>query len=62
MPTRFTEITAKSIQDLQDIDSYKKAWRVLVGIRDSVGVPVLLVCHLAKYWQCDEAEIITKLR
>jgi hypothetical protein len=61
MVTRFTEITAKEIQTLQQIQDYKKAWRVLVSIRDAVDVPVLLLCHLASYWKVSEQSIIAVL-
>lgn len=61
MITRFSEITPKDLQLLQGIADYKAAWRVLVGIRDTVGSPVLLLCHLAKYWEVPEAEILASL-
>lgn len=61
MITRFSEITPKEIQLLQGIANYKAAWRVLVGIRDTVGSPVLLVCHLAKYWEVPETELLVSL-
>jgi hypothetical protein len=62
MMTSFTEITAKEIMRLQPTSDYKKAWRVLVGIRDAVGVPTLLLCHLASYWKVPEESIIAQLR
>jgi hypothetical protein len=59
--TPFTKITAKNIQVLQGLSDYKHAWRVLSGIRDSCGVNVLLLCHLAQYWSVDEKSIIAQL-
>jgi hypothetical protein len=59
--TSFSKLTIKDIAVLQDIN-YKQAWRVLASIRDSCGVNVLLVCHLAKYWDVDESAILDRLK
>jgi hypothetical protein len=59
--TSFSKLTIKDIAVLQDIN-YKQAWRVLASIRDSCGVNVLLVCHLAKYWEVDESAILDRLK
>jgi hypothetical protein len=59
--TSFSKLTIKDIAVLQDINC-KQAWRVLASIRDSCGVNVLLVCHLAKYWEVDESVILDRLK
>lgn len=59
--TSFTRITGKDIQILQDLPTYKAAWRVLDSIRNSCGVEVLLLCHLANYWRVEEKAIIARL-
>ncbi len=58
--TSFSKLTAKDFAVLQGTN-YKQAWRVLASVRDSCGVRVLLVCHLAKYWDVDESVILAKL-
>jgi hypothetical protein len=60
--TSFTKVTAKDIAVLQGMSNYKSAWRILSGIRDSCGVKVLLICHLANYWSVDESAIISQLK
>jgi hypothetical protein len=59
--TSFSKLTAKDVAVLQGVTP-KKAYRTLVGIRDSCGVRVLLVCHLANYWAVDESAILAKLK
>jgi hypothetical protein len=59
--TSFSKLTTKDFAILQGISCYKRAWRSLSNVRDSCGVKVLLVCHLAKYWDVEEAAIIAKL-
>jgi hypothetical protein len=61
MITRFSVINPKMLQMLQGIDTYKSAHRQHRTIIDSIGVPKLLICHLAKYLQLPEAEIIEGL-
>lgn len=58
--TPFTKLTAKHFAILQGI-SPKAAWRIMAGIRDSCGVKVLLLCHLADYWRVDESALIEQL-
>jgi hypothetical protein len=60
--TSFSKLTAKDFAILQGLNCTKKAWRVLSNIRDSCGVKVLLVCHLAKYWEVDESAILERLK
>jgi hypothetical protein len=59
--TSFSKLTAKDFAVLQGIND-KQAWRVLASVRDSCGVKVLLVCHLAKYWEVDESAILDRLK
>ncbi len=58
--TTFSKLTAKDFAVLQGT-SPKQSHRILASIRDSCGVRVLLVCHLAKYWDVDESAILAKL-
>ena len=58
--TPFTKLTTKHFITLQDTN-YKTAWRTLDSIRDSCGVKVLLVCHLATFWGVDESALIAQL-
>jgi hypothetical protein len=61
MPTRFSKITPKDIQQLQGLDSYEAARRYIVGIRQALDCPDLLLCHLANYWKVTESELISTL-
>jgi hypothetical protein len=59
--TPFTKVTGKHIQILQGIASYKTAIYILRGIKDSCGLEILLICHLAKYWTVPQEELISSL-
>jgi hypothetical protein len=59
--TSFSKLTAKDFAVLQGTTP-KRGWRTLASIRDSCGVSVLLVCHLAKYWEVDESAILDRLK
>jgi hypothetical protein len=61
MITRFSKITPKDIQQLQGIDSYEAARRYIVGIRQALNCPDILLCHLASYWRVTETELIASL-
>jgi hypothetical protein len=53
----FTEIKPKDLVRLQSC-SYKIALQTLQVIKDVMGTPVVLVTHLAKYWNVPEAQIM----
>jgi len=61
MITRFSKITPKDIQQLQGLDSYEAARRYIIGIRQALNCPDILLCHLAGYWRVTEAELIASL-
>jgi hypothetical protein len=58
--TPFTKVTGKHLQFFQGV-SRATAFRLLVLIRDSCGVEVLLIYHLAKYWGVPHDELISSL-
>lgn len=59
--TAFSPIKPKDIQVLQGIESYEAARRLCVLIRDSCATKLLLVCHVAKYFDVEEKSIILHL-
>jgi hypothetical protein len=61
MFTRFSSVDVAAIQSLEGNICYNTARKRLTQIKDSLGVERVLICHLAKYWDVPDAEIIAHL-
>lgn len=61
MITQFTKISAKDLQKLSGHENYHAAYRQLRCVADALGVKIVLVTHLANYWNVPSAEIICQL-
>lgn len=57
-----TRITSKDVNRLQPTSSLRWCQRQLQSVRDAYGIDLVLVKHLASFWQVSESEIITALR
>jgi hypothetical protein len=59
MITKLTPVTPSLLEKVQGWN-YQKSRRELAIIRAAVGRKLVLVCHLAKYWDVDEQEILVQ--